>query len=103
MKKILNDNNISDANQLYNIINDYINNNIVFSSNVNENLNQLKGLGYFIEKFQDKFDSELCCSIISYSDKLSSLLKNIVENNFDYMKLNLDVISHLLIDTYHCP
>lgn len=100
MKENLYDNNKLDENQLYNIINDYINNNIELSSNTNKNLEQLKKLGYFIEKFQDKFDLQLCQYIIGFSDKLSALLKNIVENNSYYMKLNVDAIPYLLIDTY---
>lgn len=100
MKENLNENNKSDTNELYITINDYINNKIQFSNNTNENLKQLKKLCRFLNKFQDKFNLEMCQFIISSNDKLSALLKDIIENNMDDMNLNSDAMTYLLIDTY---
>lgn len=100
MNENANENNKLNTNELYITINDYINNNIQVSNNENENLKQLRKLENFLNKFQHKLNLEICQFIISSNNKLSTLLKHIIENSMEDVNLNSDAITYLLIDTY---
>lgn len=100
MNENANENNKLDTNELYITINEYIHNNIKVSNNENENLKQLRKLENFLNKFQHKLNLEICQFIISSNNKLSTLLKHIIENSMEDVNLNGEDITYLLIDTY---
>lgn len=100
MNENANENNKLDTNELYITINEYIYNNIKVSNNENENLKQLRKLENFLNKFQHKLNLEICQFIISSNNKLSTLLKHIIENSMEDVNLNGEDITYLLIDTY---
>lgn len=95
-----------DPNQAINIINNFINKKLSSHNNYQDNLKELKSLSNFLAKYKFIPTPDNCISIINNNQKLSSILKRIIEQNtneiakygIEYLDSNTLII--MLLEVY---